>query len=437
MKNLLMIAPYFVPRRRVGALRPFKFAAHLSDMGWNISVVTIASNASATANERNYLNRFNFFEVSTPFDNTGVNNQQMSSDSRKDQIQKSKRTSTLQKAGIWIDRNTPMDTWIYLLMLRYGNILSFAQHQRPDVIWATGDPWSGLWLGGKLSEKLRIPIVADFRDPWTLSGQNLRKRSGFSASRDRMIERRIVEKADRLVFTAQSTADLYINHYRLEKEKTDVIYNSFCDLDRQALVSVAPEPRFDQGKFHILFLGSFRRLSPPTTVLEIIRHLRSMSDSEPEIEIHSFGNIGDDELDAIDSSGFRRYFRVHQPVAPEILPAFMKQADLLLVTTSSERKSIIPAKLWDYMKTEKPILAVAPNPEIGDILTKAGGGVYFKTGNTADAASFICKIMQPGSDSDAARVPDVNREVRATFSSSAASSQLNRILREVSDNGNK
>ncbi|MDZ7682579.1 MAG: hypothetical protein U5J63_12930 [Fodinibius sp.] len=32
MKKLLMVAPYFLPRRRVGALRPFKFAIHLREV---------------------------------------------------------------------------------------------------------------------------------------------------------------------------------------------------------------------------------------------------------------------------------------------------------------------------------------------------------------------------------------------------------------------
>jgi len=48
-----MIAPYFVPRRRVGAQRPFKFAIHLEKFGWKPTVITIADqNQDLSANEK-------------------------------------------------------------------------------------------------------------------------------------------------------------------------------------------------------------------------------------------------------------------------------------------------------------------------------------------------------------------------------------------------
>ena len=37
--KVLMISPYFVPRKRVGALRSFKFAKHLKELDWQVCVV--------------------------------------------------------------------------------------------------------------------------------------------------------------------------------------------------------------------------------------------------------------------------------------------------------------------------------------------------------------------------------------------------------------
>lgn len=37
--KVLMISPYFVPRKRVGALRSFKFAKYLNELDWQVCVV--------------------------------------------------------------------------------------------------------------------------------------------------------------------------------------------------------------------------------------------------------------------------------------------------------------------------------------------------------------------------------------------------------------
>jgi hypothetical protein len=82
-----------------------------------------------------------------------------------------------------------MDTWVFLFWSAYSKILKEAKNLKPDLIWSTGDPWSGLWLGHKLSKDLKKPWIADFRDPWTLSGLSLRKRSFLSILADKKLEK--------------------------------------------------------------------------------------------------------------------------------------------------------------------------------------------------------------------------------------------------------
>jgi len=41
MKKVLLFAPYFLPRQWVGAMRPFRYAIHLRDHGWDPVVLTI------------------------------------------------------------------------------------------------------------------------------------------------------------------------------------------------------------------------------------------------------------------------------------------------------------------------------------------------------------------------------------------------------------
>jgi hypothetical protein len=112
---VLMIAPYFVPRRRVGALRPFKFAIHLRKYGYNPVVLTIANpDGNLTAKEKKLLDGIKVIEVGSPLDRT-----------EKVKSIKEKKTSRLSGSVMnWIDKQTPLDSWIYLFQMRYSWILT-------------------------------------------------------------------------------------------------------------------------------------------------------------------------------------------------------------------------------------------------------------------------------------------------------------------------
>lgn len=382
-----MIAPYFVPRRRVGALRPFKFAIHMKEMGWEPVILTIAEKTGKlTERERVLLDGIKIIEIDTPFDQTTRT---------KTPAGKKKKPQMVSHASSWIDKNIPVDSWIFLFWFRYLGILSKVKELNPDIIWSTGDPWSGLWLGEKLARDLSKQWVADFRDPWTISDVNLRDRSAFSEELDRRAEKRIVESADKLIFTSKATEQAYQNHYGLKKSKTAVIYNSYDPVlfeePGDEKWSYEPDPEL----LHILFFGRFRRLSPAEPIINVISYL---SKTDPgvagKIRIHSFGELEPDEAKKIDLFDLAEVFVQHKPVVPQKTLSVLNKADLLLVSTDRNRKNIIPAKLWDYLATEKPILSIAPNAEITGILEAGKAGFGFHPDQIAGVSAFLKRCLK-------------------------------------------
>jgi glycosyltransferase involved in cell wall biosynthesis len=425
MRKVLIIAPYFVPRRRVGALRPFKFAIHLREFGWEPVVITIAEkNQKLTEKEKVLLNGVKVIEIDTPFDQTTQS---------KTKAEKQNKFRIVNQVSSWIDRNTPVDSWIFLFWFNYLRILSKVKELNPDVIWSTGDPWSGLWLGEKLADDLSKPWVADFRDPWTITDVNLRDRSVFSEEADRNIEQRIIEKADKVTFTSGAARMAYQNHYHLTQSKTAVVYNSYdlslLNESNEHSWSYNPDPKL----FHILFFGRFRRLSPAEPLIEAIRYLRKIEPVIAEqIRIHSFGKLIPEEAEKIDSLDMGPLFIQHEPVKPQKSLSVLKKTDLLLVSTDRDRKYIIPAKLWDYLATDKPILSIAPNPEIAEILEYSKAGIGFHPDELRDIAMFLKRCVMakqegikiqlyPGKDS-----PD-----RLNFESRATTEKLSMIFDEI------
>lgn len=394
MKTVLMIAPYFIPRRRVGALRPFKFAVHLENFGFKPVVLTIDSGSDrCSAREEELLKKIEVIELRSVIDRT-----QPEKRSSMEKAPEPRHSSGLGNRFLnWIDRHTPVDTWIYFFRFRYRYILKRAREVNPDLIWATGDPWSSLWLGEKLSRVLNKPLITDFRDPWTLSGVNLRKRSPLSVRADRRVEERIIANSGKVVFTSAYTGKIYRDHYSLPEQKCEVIYNS---IDSDLLPDkweMKWESSLDPAFFNILFFGRFRRLSPVSPAISYLEKLERVS---PElaavVRLHSFGLPDQDQRQEVLNSRYRDHFVFHKPVLPEMKRDVLQKADLLLLTTHPERDGVIPAKFWDYLDSGKPILSLLHHPEVHQILSDHHAGyqpVEKRTGYD-DAAKWTCRLVQ-------------------------------------------
>ncbi len=426
MKTVLMIAPYFIPRRRVGALRPFKFVIHLKKFGYEPVVLTIgAPGSNKTTIEKELLDGITVIETSTPFDQTGASEKKSETTGF---------TKNFSKAVLnWIDKQTPLDTWIYLFKAKYRSIYTEIKKIDPDIVWATGDPWSGLWLGEKISNDLNKPFIADFRDPWTLSQVNLRARSSFSSHWDQKIEKKILARADRITFTSEQARIKYTKTYSNIANKSVTIFNSF---DRNLL---NPNPvnkwdeNLDRDKLNVIFFGRFRRLSPVKHIAKALNNLKiDTPDILKDIRIHSFGFPDSECHDNIQKLDLGKFFVSHDSVMPEYMTSVLKSADILLLSTNVERDDIIPAKLWDYLSVDVPILSIVSNPEIGEIIDKTKSGIQLhpeETGRIAELLTdFVLAKKKNGSVAFSEKSDHANREI---YSSEYTTRQLASILDEL------
>lgn len=380
-----MIAPYFLPRRRVGALRPFKFAIHLKEYGWEPHILTIDSNGQLTQKEQQLLGDVSIYSLSPPFDRTNRSGSELG---------KSNNNSgnDVFKVGDWIDKHFPVDTWLLFFYIKLGEIKRIARQVNPNALWSTGDPWSAHWIGKKISSMLSdIFWMADFRDPWTLSDTDLKQRSAFASFFDRQIERKWIQEPSMLSFTSNSTRKLYEDYYSDLNLNTTTIFNAF---DRELFSYESTKTlnlKMNPRKLNLMFFGRFRRLSTAKPVINILSRLKEIDSSVArKISIHSFGPLTDSDNQYLLRKGVGECFEIQDPVPAEQSLQVLQQADILLLSTNPERTDIIPAKLWDYIAAGKPILSIAPNPEIEEILSDIGVGVQYNQ----ESISKVARLLQ-------------------------------------------
>ncbi len=425
-----MIAPYFVPRRRVGSLRPFKFTIHLQKFGYKPVVLTLGNPGDRlTKRESDLLKGIDIIEIDPPFDRTSpapVSN----GDGHKDPTE-----SFSEKLLLWIDKHTPLDTWIYLFRTRYSQIYWRARKVRPDLIWATGDPWSGLWLGEKLAADLSKPFVADFRDPWTLANVNVRKRSYFSSGIDSEFEKKVIHSADKITFTSKKTEKNYSGHYRLHPNKTHTVYNSFDCTIKEHHADPSWKKNKNPDLLNLMFFGRFRWLSPVTPVAEALHILKKESPFvASQILIHSFGEPDPENYSVINKLGLNKNFVFHDPVVPEKMLSVLKSADMLLLSTNEERKEIIPAKLWDYLSVEVPIFSIAPNGEIEEILMRSKSGIQVYPDYKNEIEELLGSFVTAKKNDDSIFSMDADMPDRNIYEASHTTKQLATIFDEIINN---
>jgi hypothetical protein len=375
----------------VGSWRPFKFAIHLKKFGWQPHIITIEeSTGLLTHKEKSLLSDIAVYKLKSPFDFTQKSGSQLD---KNQSPPKSKSTKKLLDPILgWVDKNFPIDTWLPLFYLRKKKVERLIDDINPDVIWSTGDPWSSHWLAGKISEKKGLPWIADFRDPWTLGDVNLKKRAAWSNAYDKKAEREVIKNASVLTFTSQSTEELYRNHYSDINPQTATIYNCF-DLELYDKPT-RDKSLFDDQYLNLLFFGKFRLLSPARPLIDILWHLKKEFDEgKIPIHIHSFGELTEQDSAHARLKGVAEYFKAHSPIPGEQALGVLPQADLLWLSTDVKRNNIIPAKLWDYLAARRPILSIAPNAEIAQILQQTGAGIQINYNETQKVAELLTQCV--------------------------------------------
>ena len=431
MKTVLMIAPYFIPRRRVGALRPFKFAVHLQHFGFKPVVLTIESgNDHCTDREKELLKGVDIISLKSVIDRT----QPMRRKSEPEMVANKRAGGIGEKLLGFIDRHTPVDTWIYFLRFRYRYILKQVRKADPDLIWATGDPWSSLWLGEKISKVMKKPLITDFRDPWTLSAVNLRKRSSYALKADKNVEKRIIDNSDKVVFTSGYTGGIYKRHYNLPEQKCEVIYNSIDTDLLQERWEKQWKQTFNPEFLNILFFGRFRRLSPVTPALLWLEALQTCApELASSVRLHSFGMPDNEQIKELNSSPFLSSFQFHEPVLPEMRRNVLQKADLLLLTTHPERDGVIPAKFWDYLDSGKPVLSLLRHPEVREILAEHHAGYQpdWRTNGYTQAAEWTCTLMENPGENETYRAGLSSGTAQQIYSSLNAARKLATCFQQV------
>lgn len=251
--------------------------------------------------------------------------------------------------------------------------LHLIRKEHPAVIWSTYPIATAHLIGLTLHRLTGTPWVADFRDPMT-DFSYPPEPSVFRCYR--WIERQTVQHSDRLIFTTESTRKMYLNRFpELTREKSIVIHNGYDENDFKDLPF--PGTKLDNEPMRLVHAGAlYPEERDPRPFFGAVTRLKQEGRLDAvslRIELRATG------VDSYYESMIRDY-RIEDIV--HLLPALpyrqaledCASADGLLLFQAASCNHQIPAKVYEYLRLRRPILALTPgNSDTAVLLAETGG----------------------------------------------------------------
>ncbi len=247
----------------------------------------------------------------------------------------------------------------------------YIQKEHIQTVITTGPPHSLHLIGMALKEKHKVKWIADFRDPWTTIGYHKRlKLTKSSALKHQEMEKKVLETADCIIVTSENTKKEFISK---TNQSVVVITNGY---DSEHLPKVIKDE-----KFTLSHIGSLLSERNPINLWTILNELiREDAEFESSFQLKLIGVVSNDVLKAIYANNLKNYVNIFGYVNHEEALMQQRQSQLLLLAEidSEDTKAIIPGKLFEYMVSETPIIAIGPEEsDVERIIASTNTGYYF------------------------------------------------------------
>ena len=304
---------------------------------------------------------------------------------------------------------------------------SLSRNRPFDVLATFGSPMSDHLIGIELKQRLGLPWVAHFSDPW--ADNPFLGYDSLTRSWNRALEQRVFKAADLLVFTSTETIKLVLGKHSEDfSRKARVLPHAY---DPQPFAG--PIER-DESSLVIRFLGDFYGNRSPLPLFEA---LKQMLRTEPEVLVgvrfELVGSKAEGQLETAGIATLPDSLVVSRPSVKYLESLqLMSAADGLLVIDAPAKLSVfLPSKLIDYIGAARPIMGITPPGTAASLIRELGGWVADPSDVAQTAAvlkDFICFLRQ-----ERARGTTNwgSAEVRCQFEPSAVAEKFGQMLLEM------
>ncbi len=376
-KKALIITYYWPPAGGPGVQRWLKFIKYLPQ--FNIEpIVYIPENPNYPLIDKSLISEVSDSltiikkPIKEPYKLAGLFSKKSSKTISKGIISEKNKQRFIEKAMLYVRGNyfipDARKNWIKPSVSYLSNYIS---ENDIDTIITTGPPHSLHLIGMQLKEKLEVRWLADFRDPWTTIGYHKQlKLTKKAQQKHKILEKQVLNTADQIIVTSSVTKKEFES---ITKKPIEVITNGY---DYESVGKVELD-----SKFSIAHIGSLLSKRNPEILWEVLSDLTQIDEGfAKDFQLNFVGAVSKDVLNSIKKYNLSDYIDNVGYVSHNQSIIYQKKSQVLLLIEidSEETKCIIPGKLFEYMVSNRPILALGPkDSDVEKIIKETNTGNYF------------------------------------------------------------
>ena len=369
MKKVLIISHMFLEQEAIGSVRIRGLAKFLPEFGWNPVILTIKFPRKSEPGF-NVVETFYQDKQKKLKESLGFNVDETIKDQLALPVYKNKKSLIDYIFYIWqeIFNYPDLEKSWYKYAVDAGKTL--LENESFDAMISSSSPVTSHLIAKNLKNKYGIPWIADLRDLWTQN--HYYSHTKVRRLIERKLEIKTLAMADALVTVSPYLADKL---KELHKNRIYSITNGFSDEETDRNDVKLTE------KFTITYTGSlYLSKRDPIKLFQALNELilKKIVDSK-DIDIRFYGlkeSWLEEEIKSFNLEKIAKWLGFVNRMT-----ALKKQREsqllLLLLWDHPEEKNIATGKLFDYLGSKRPILAIGGSKGfVKEILDETNAGMY-------------------------------------------------------------
>jgi glycosyltransferase involved in cell wall biosynthesis len=391
MKKVLFITYYWPPSGKASLHWPLKMIQYLPESDWQPSVLTVKEDTFTQKDESLFKDidknlkvvktkSFEPFDLYRKFTGKSQDEQLVASET----ISRTNKSLT-HRISIWIRMNLFIPDarigW-YFSAVSAGNKLF--PKEKFDAIISIGPPHTTHLIGKSLSKRNRVPHVPVFIDPWVdIAYYREFRRNALTLAIDSHLEKSVMQNARSIVFVTRTMKNDYTNKYNFIKDKSNVLYWGYNEDSFENLGQ-----KNDSVSETLVHAGNIFNFQNPKNFWGM---LKKEVENARKLRIKFIGTVSPEIKEEIGKNCLMPYSEFLGFLPYDKLLIELINASYLLVCATEKRH--VPGKLFEYLRTGKPIIAFGDdNEEVKNILHDTNAGMIF--GYNENGIEFFEKASQ-------------------------------------------
>jgi glycosyltransferase involved in cell wall biosynthesis len=412
VKRVLMIAYHYPPMRgSSGIQRTLKFSRYLGEHNWHPVVLSAHPRAYASTSD----DQMKEIPADVPV------HRAFALDSSRH----------LAIKGRYLGALALPDRWASWWFGGVASGLRLIRKYRPEVIWSTYPIATAHLIALCLHRLTGIPWVADMRDPMTDTSY---PPDPLTRRVYQWIERQTVLHCDLVVCTTPGTIKMYRERFPdIPESRFSLIENGYDEENfASAEAGLPPATTLNAGPFLLVHSGViYPSERDPIPFFQALAELASQGQISSETLHVRLRATGHDEYlkKLIEEYDIGALVSLAPPVSYREALSEMLTADGLLVLQAANCNHQIPAKLYEYVRARRPILALTvPGSDTANTLTAAGVNTIGRLDSKSDIAEKLVQFLDLAK-AGKSQVPTV--EAARLYSRRSRSSELATLLNRM------